>query len=653
MLRPFSRFCVRIGAIPESIIKSLSYEEQLIKLILFLKEEVLPAINDNAEAVEELQTRMVELETYVKNYFEDLDVQEEINTKLDEMASDGTLASLIGQYISINNVNYLEQVAVLQYRPSTGDDIGMQGGCYAGDGNIVQYVRHAKKIQVISLSTGQVLREATNVNYGHGNSLCLVDGYIYLSGLKETGTTTNTIYKINYNDLSDVTEIDIYNTLNIPSSVNLFTITYDVLTERWYMLKANIIPTCNIYVFNKDFTSYEVVTLDNSTNYGGPIVNTCMYNGYYCIFYNYGKLTMYDKNFNVYKNIQIEKEFGSRYASEFEWLSQYNDKELLFGIVGSDGKDYGGGNFLYAKCNLYSSNKNYSKGNNPNNLSGKNPNIQTLYVDSEIETLDVTRDGSLEKPFVSLYELSNALLTSNINICFIHGDFTNEGLYINNCNNVKIYNWLQDDEENSLIPVRELEVENVDQCYLRYIYPINNISIKEAKALLKYDSLISNNEVLSLQVYNTGHLIFDVDNNVLTVTNTDGINEGIIETTNFVRVNGLAKWHLSSTSEDYNDYCSCKNIKNMMTRGRWEGTWTNPTTYEFSCPRANIVPVVRLSSEGWLELPFTVNSTETIPLASGDTLTYVVATDSSDSDLVKITLTTTTEKIWDVLIKYN
>lgn len=99
MLRPFSRFCVRIGAIPESIIKSLSYEEQLIRLILFLKEQVLPAINDNAEAVEELQARMVELETYVNNFFDNLDVQEEVDTKLDEMALDGTLAEIINEEI--------------------------------------------------------------------------------------------------------------------------------------------------------------------------------------------------------------------------------------------------------------------------------------------------------------------------------------------------------------------------------------------------------------------------------------------------------------------------------------------------------------------------------------------------------------------------
>ena len=98
MLRPFSRFCVRIGAVPVSIIKSLSYEEQLIRLVKFLKEQVVPAIDENADAIEELQGAMVELENFVNDYFNNLDVQEEINIKLDEMAEDGTLTNLISSY---------------------------------------------------------------------------------------------------------------------------------------------------------------------------------------------------------------------------------------------------------------------------------------------------------------------------------------------------------------------------------------------------------------------------------------------------------------------------------------------------------------------------------------------------------------------------
>ena len=264
---PFHNFCMSIGAIPTSYKDSLDYYETLLWLIKFLDTQVLPALNTNGEAVSELQGLYIQLKEFVDNYFENLDVQEEINNKLDEMASDGTLASIIANYIGINNVNYLSQIAVLEYRPSTSTDIGMQGGCYVGDGNIAQYVSVGKKIQIISLSTGEVLREQAYAFTGHGNSMCYVDGYLYISGLLETGTTENAIYKINYSDLSDYEKIDIYTDLSISTSVNLFTITYDSNTERWYMLKAPIIPTCEIYIFNKDFTEYTTHTFDNSTNF--------------------------------------------------------------------------------------------------------------------------------------------------------------------------------------------------------------------------------------------------------------------------------------------------------------------------------------------------------------------------------------------------
>ena len=105
MLRPFQRFCVRIGAIPVSIIKSLSYEEQLIRLINYIKDTVIPAIDDNADAIEELQGAMVELQSYVNDYFDNLDVQEEIDNKLDQMVENGTIKSLINNEIfsEINN----------------------------------------------------------------------------------------------------------------------------------------------------------------------------------------------------------------------------------------------------------------------------------------------------------------------------------------------------------------------------------------------------------------------------------------------------------------------------------------------------------------------------------------------------------------------
>lgn len=98
-LKPFTRFCCSIGAIPTSYLVSLSYEEQLLWLCDYLENTIIPTVNNNGDAITELQQLYTQLKSYVDNYFTNLDVQEEINNKLDAMAEDGTLNTIINQEI--------------------------------------------------------------------------------------------------------------------------------------------------------------------------------------------------------------------------------------------------------------------------------------------------------------------------------------------------------------------------------------------------------------------------------------------------------------------------------------------------------------------------------------------------------------------------
>lgn len=97
-----NKFCYTIGMIPTNYKVSLTYEEQIIAIGHYLEETVIPALNNNAEAVAELQNLFIELKNYVENYFTNLDVQEEINNKLDQMVTDGTLQEIITTYIQSN-----------------------------------------------------------------------------------------------------------------------------------------------------------------------------------------------------------------------------------------------------------------------------------------------------------------------------------------------------------------------------------------------------------------------------------------------------------------------------------------------------------------------------------------------------------------------
>ena len=103
-LRPFTRFIYTIGELPSSYLFSMTYEEQLIWLCNYLATTVIPTVNNNGEAIEELQNLYIQLKEYVDNYFKNLDIQEEINNKLDEMAESGELADIIAQYLEVASI---------------------------------------------------------------------------------------------------------------------------------------------------------------------------------------------------------------------------------------------------------------------------------------------------------------------------------------------------------------------------------------------------------------------------------------------------------------------------------------------------------------------------------------------------------------------
>ena len=110
-LPPFKKMCVTVGNLPSSFVESMSYYEALCWMYNFLDKTVIPAINTEGEAITELQTAFVTLKTYVDNYFENLDVQEEINNKLDDMAESGELTDIIAQYLGLAGIIAFDTVS--------------------------------------------------------------------------------------------------------------------------------------------------------------------------------------------------------------------------------------------------------------------------------------------------------------------------------------------------------------------------------------------------------------------------------------------------------------------------------------------------------------------------------------------------------------
>ena len=139
-------------AIPLAFDESMSYYETLCALLNYLEETVIPAVNNNGDAVIELQNLYVELHDYVEHYFDNLDVQEEINNKLDEMAEDGTLADMVAEYIKMqgqlvyNSVEEMKQAENIQ----NGSFLKTYGFYSWGDGGGALYkARTITNIDVI------------------------------------------------------------------------------------------------------------------------------------------------------------------------------------------------------------------------------------------------------------------------------------------------------------------------------------------------------------------------------------------------------------------------------------------------------------------------------------------------------------------------
>ena len=99
---PFVLWCS--ATIPTAFDDSMSYYEALCALYKWVQDNIINVVNNNADILKEYVKMVDDLKAYVDNYFENLDVQEEINNKLDEMAEGGQLAGIIAQFLEMSPV---------------------------------------------------------------------------------------------------------------------------------------------------------------------------------------------------------------------------------------------------------------------------------------------------------------------------------------------------------------------------------------------------------------------------------------------------------------------------------------------------------------------------------------------------------------------
>ena len=98
-LSPFRLFVKSNFPFIENTYESLDNYGLYCKVVEYLN-TVIANENTVENNVQALYNAFVELNTYVSNYFDNLDVQEEINNKLDDMVEQGTLQEIISAYLN-------------------------------------------------------------------------------------------------------------------------------------------------------------------------------------------------------------------------------------------------------------------------------------------------------------------------------------------------------------------------------------------------------------------------------------------------------------------------------------------------------------------------------------------------------------------------
>lgn len=112
-LTPFKRCVLQNFPFIEADFDALTNYGLLCKIVEYLN-NVISSQNEVQANVEALNNAFIELKNYVDNYFENLDVEDEINNKLDEMYESGQLNTILANYVDPQIESIESEVANMQ-----------------------------------------------------------------------------------------------------------------------------------------------------------------------------------------------------------------------------------------------------------------------------------------------------------------------------------------------------------------------------------------------------------------------------------------------------------------------------------------------------------------------------------------------------------
>lgn len=179
-------------------------------------------VQDNVTA---LNTAFTELKNYIDNYFTNLDVQDEINNKLDQMAESGQLQEIIDKYLSIKTLLAFDTVSDMKNANNliSGSYVKTMGFYSLDDGGSAIY-------KIRNITNQDVVNNATIISLSNTNLVAelIVDKCIFLKQLGAKNTEdVSTLLQLAINICSEKTNLyidDYYillNSVTISKPINL------------------------------------------------------------------------------------------------------------------------------------------------------------------------------------------------------------------------------------------------------------------------------------------------------------------------------------------------------------------------------------------------------------------------------------------------
>ena len=227
-LYPFKWFVLQNFPFIEADFDAITNYQLYCKVVEYLN-KTLENVNVIGTELEQLVNAFNDLQDYVNNYFENLDIQEEINNKLDDMAEHGELTELITAYLNLkcilafNNIEDMENATNL----IDGSYIKTYGRNTINDGGgAFYYVREIQNtdvvdgvnvvalndpnlvaIKVLDTDNKNILSQiidtsiyaqiyTADINKG-ANGLAFANGYVYACGSNGSNSNSGFIVKIN------------------------------------------------------------------------------------------------------------------------------------------------------------------------------------------------------------------------------------------------------------------------------------------------------------------------------------------------------------------------------------------------------------------------------------------------------------------------